>query len=109
MLDVENDKISSTEYVPEDEQNVLDNELTRKESNASEYVLSEDKQNVLDNELPHKESSGSEYLPSEDEQNALDDTLPQKRKSILNTTEISTSSLDASQINNGASICNDVC
>lgn len=109
MLDVENDKISALEYVPEDEQSVLNNELSHnvksKKSNASEYIISED-ENVLDNELLHQENSGSEYVPSEDEQNALDE-LQEKRQSILNSTKTSTSTLDASQINDGAAICND--
>lgn len=64
FLDIENDKINNTsDYVPEDEQNILDNEL-----------------------LQNKESSESEYIPSEGEQNTLNDELPQKRISI-NTTK----------------------
>jgi len=84
--------------------NELSHNVRSKESNASEYIISED-ENVLDNELLHQES-GSEYVPSEDEQNALDE-LQEKRQSSLNSTKTSTSSLDASQINNGAVICND--
>ncbi|XP_067208798.1 uncharacterized protein [Linepithema humile] len=51
-----------------------------------------------------KESSESEYVPSEDE-HLSDNELPQKRKSSLNTTVTSMSSLDASQINGNG--CND--
>jgi len=55
-----------------------------------------------------KENSGSEYVPSEDEQHLLEDNvLPQKRSPILSTSITSISSLDATQINNGAPICND--
>lgn len=56
-----------------------------------------------------KESSGSEYVPSEDEQHLLDDNeLPQKQtyKVILRNTS-STSSLEISQVNNGAPACNE--
>jgi len=62
---------------------------------------------VLDHD-DDKESIDSEYVPSEDEQYLLEDNvLPQKCSPILSTSRISMSSLDATQINNGALICND--
>ncbi|XP_039304119.1 uncharacterized protein LOC113005529 isoform X2 [Solenopsis invicta] len=54
-----------------------------------------------------KESSGSEYVPSEDENLLENSALSQKCYPILSTTVTSISSLDATQINNGAPVCND--
>jgi len=54
-----------------------------------------------------KETSGSEYVPSEGEDLLKDNELPQKHSPILSTTVTSISSSDATQINNGALICND--
>ncbi|XP_029157971.1 MATH and LRR domain-containing protein PFE0570w-like [Nylanderia fulva] len=54
------------------------------------------------------EESGSEYLPSEDDQNSNnndDDETQQIQKSIASMASIS--SLDATKMNNGTSICDD--
>lgn len=54
------------------------------------------------------EKSGSEYILSEDDQNLDDDDeTSQIQKSKLSATVSSTSSLDATKINKGTSVCDD--